>query len=88
MFNIEEGEADSLALYWQERASYLASDDNNVRRKQVALDVRLVGTPTLLLTLYQGRVIDKEKLLQSLDELRRIGWFSPVVLDKILLEAR
>ena len=33
-------------------------------------------------------VIDKNKIEQCISELRKIGWFSNVVLDKILLEVK
>ena len=87
-FNIRRGEAEALALYWQENANYLASDDDNLRGKRTLLDIRLIGTPAIILRLYQAGVIEKDKFSQSLNELRRIGWFSNVVIDKILMEAK
>ena len=86
-FNIQRGELEALALYWQEGADYLATDDDSVRKKSVLLNVRLIGTPSILLKLYQEKVIGKEKLLQSLVELNKIGWFSRVVIDKLSMEA-
>ena len=86
-FNIQRGELEALALYWQEGANYLATDDDSVRKKSVLLNVRLVGTPAILLRLYQEKVVGKEKFLQSLEELKKIGWFSRVVIDKISMEA-
>lgn len=86
-FNIQRGEAAALALYWQERAEYLASDDDNLRKKSVLLNLKLIGTPALILKLYTAGVIGKDKLLESVQELRKIGWFSSAVIDKILMEA-
>ena len=86
-FNVQRGEAEALALYWQERADYLASDDDSLRKKSAALDLKLVGTPAMILTLYKEKLIDKHKLVESLRALRKIGWFSNAVLDKIFLEA-
>ena len=34
-FNIYRGEAEALALYWQENADILATDDDNVRKKKL-----------------------------------------------------
>ena len=86
-FNLQRGEAEALALYWQDNADYLASDDDSLRKKRVALAIRLIGTPAILTTLYRGRVIEKQKLGESVAELRNIGWFSNAVIDRILMEA-
>ena len=34
-FNIQRGEAEVIALYWQEKADFLATDDDNVRKKKI-----------------------------------------------------
>lgn len=86
-FNIQRGEAEALALYWQEQAEYLASDDDNLRKKSTLLNLKLIGTPAMILKLHQDRLIDNNKFLDSLQALRKIGWFSSAVIDKILVEA-
>ena len=87
-FNLQRGEAEAVALYWQEKADFLASDDDSLRRKSVLLNLKLIGTPAIILKLYKEHLIDKGKLMQSLQELRKIGWFSSSVIDKVLLEAK
>ena len=84
--NIQGGEAEAVALYWQEKADYLATDDDNVRRKNLLLNLRLLGTPVIILMLYKRKIIDREKFIDSLEELRKIGWFSNAIIDKILIE--
>lgn len=86
-YNVQGGEAAAVALYWERDADLLASDDDNVRRKRTVLDLDLIGTPSILLELFDAAAIDAGKLRQALDELREIGWFSAAVLDKIELEA-
>ncbi len=86
-FNVQGGEGEALALYWQEKADYLASDDDNLRKKSVLLNLKLIGTPAIILKLYQEKRIDKAKLEGSLQALKKIGWFSNAVIDKILMEA-
>jgi predicted nucleic acid-binding protein len=86
-FNVQGGEGEALALYWQEKADYLASDDDNLRKKSTLLNLRLIGTPAIILKLYQEKRIDRAKLQESLQALRKIGWFSNAVIDKILMEA-
>ena len=85
-YNIQRGEAESVALYWQEKANLLATDDDNVRKKRVLLNLNIIGTPVIILKLYSENFINKEKFKESITELKRIGWFSNAVLDKILME--
>lgn len=83
-FNIQAGEAEAVALYWQEGADLLATDDDNVRGKRVVLKLNLIGTPTIILRLLESERISEEKFHESLDILREIGWFSNVVLDRVM----
>jgi len=86
-YNIQGGEAAAVALYWERDADLLATDDDNVRGKRSLLELELIGTPALLLDLFDGGAIDATKLRSAIDELRDIGWFSVAVLDKLELEA-
>jgi len=87
-FNVFGGEAESVALYWQEQADLIACDDDNVRKKKELLEINLIGTPSVILALYKSKKIQSEKAIQSLNKLRKIGWFSNEVLDRVLLEVR
>lgn len=87
-FNLHRGEAEAVALYWQEKADYLATDDDNVRKKSIVLNIKTIGTPAIVLKLYKEKTINKGKLISSLNELRKIGWFSNAVMDKILMETK
>ena len=51
------------------------------------LNIEVIGTPAIILKLYKNKIIDKYKIEQSISELRKIGWFSGMVLDKIMMEA-
>lgn len=86
-FNIYRGEAEAVALYWELKADYLATDDDNVRKKKEILGVKTVGTPSIISRLHQERKIDAEKLGKAVKKLKEIGWFSNLVWDKIRLEA-
>jgi len=87
-FNIQRAEAEVIALYWQEKADLIATDDDNVRRKKVLLNIKVIGTPGIILTLLKKNIISKDKVEQCTSELRKIGWFSNAVLDKILMEVQ
>ncbi len=82
-FGIYRGEAEAVALCWQEKC-ILATDDDNVRKKSLMLDVKVIGTLAIVLKLYREKIIEKEKFEGSLGELRKIGWFSNAVIDKIM----
>lgn len=85
-YNIQRGEAESVALYWQKKAEFLATDDDNVRKKCVILNLKMIGTPVIIFKLYRKGVISEEKFKESISQLRKIGWFSNTVLDKVLME--
>jgi len=87
-FNIQGGEAEAVALYWQENADYLATDDDNIRKKNLLLNINLIGTPVIILKLYKEKMIDKNKFVESINKLKKIGWFNNAILDKILMEAK
>ena len=84
--NIQKGEAEVVALYWQENAHIIATDDDNVRKKKELLNLNVIGTPAIIVKLYRGDMISKDKANHCIMELRKIGWFSNAVLDKILME--
>ncbi len=83
-FNIQAGEAEAVALYWQEEADILATDDDNVRGKRVILELNLIGTPAIILKLLESGIVSGRKFRESLDSLREIGWFSNIVIDRAL----
>ena len=87
-FNIQGGEAEGVALYWQEKADILATDDDNVRKKGFLLGIRAVGTPAIMLKLHREGLINSEKFRKAVEELRTIGWFSNGVLDMVLMEGK
>lgn len=85
-FNIYKGEAEAIALYWQENADFLATDDDNVRKKKIILNINLIGTPVIILKLFKENLIDYDKFINSINKLRKIGWFSNAILDKLIME--
>ena len=85
-YNIQRGEAETVALYWQEKSDFLATDDNNVRKKNILLNLNLIGTPSIIFRMYKKNIIDKKKFETSLSELRKVGWFSNAIIDRLLLE--
>ena len=85
-FNIQGGEAESVALYWQEQAAYLATDDDNVRKKKEALKLNLIGTPAIMIRLIRDKQISKNQYLRAVKKLKEVGWFGSTVYDVLLME--
>ena len=85
-FNIYGGEAESLALYKQEKADLLISDDDNLRKKKEVVNAKIIGSLAVILKLIEKKKIDKNKFVSSINKMREIGWFSNAVLDKVLME--
>ncbi|MBI4140708.1 hypothetical protein HY485_02615 [Candidatus Woesearchaeota archaeon] len=85
-YNIYRGEAEAVALYWQERADFLATDDDNVRKKKDALSIKLIGTPAIIMRLFQLKCIEKNEYLLAVKKLKEIGWFASTVFDRMMLE--
>jgi len=87
-FNIKEGEAEAVALYWQEKTDFLATDDDNVRKKAGMLNISIIGTPAVIINLYKSKLITEEKYISSIEELRKIGWFSNQVIERMKMEIK
>jgi len=87
-FNIQRGEAEVVALYWEEKRDLIFTDDDNVRKKKLLLDTNIVGTPTIILKLYKDKKINTTKYKQSVQELKKIGWFNNSIIDKLMLEVK
>lgn len=85
-FNIFRGEAEAVALYWQEKADLLATDDDNVRKKKDALGISMIGTPVIMIKLFRDKKIDENRYIAAIKKLKEVGWFSSTVFDKMLLE--
>ena len=56
--------------------------------KSTILNIKMIGTPSIILKLYKEKIIEKDKTINSLNELKKIGWFSNAIIDKILMEVK
>ena len=86
MFGIYKGEAEAVAVCWQ-NSGMLASDDYNVRKKEHLIGLSVTGTPAMLLELRKEKKIGHEKFRKSISLLRKNSWFGSAILDKVLVEA-
>ncbi|MEE8400951.1 MAG: hypothetical protein V3R86_02200 [Candidatus Hydrothermarchaeaceae archaeon] len=84
-FGIVKGEAEAVAAFKEGKGDLLASDDDAVRRNSGILDIKLVGTPALIVWLFEKREVSKEKAIQSLTELKKLAWFEAGLIDRIIM---
>lgn len=87
-YGLKGGELESVTLYFQERADLIASNDDKVRGLQLILNLDLISSPEIVFVMARGKAISKEKALDCLLQLKRIGWFSPNVIDMVMEEVR
>ena len=82
------GELESVTLYLQEKADLVGSNDDRVRRLRLIVNLNLVSSPEIIFTMAKKEAISKEKAIDCLLELRKVGWFSPDVIDLVVEEVR
>ncbi len=85
-FGITGGEAEAIALYVDGKYDAIASDDDVVRENRALLNLKVIGTPTIVRWMFEEGIIDKKKAVESLEELKKIGWFERGLLDRIIGE--
>ncbi len=85
-FNIFDGEAEAVALYWQEKATLLATDDENVRNKKEMLKISVVGTPAIIMEMFRSKRIDASDVHQAILVLKKNAWFNSTTFDKMRQE--
>ncbi|MHA1595053.1 MAG: DUF3368 domain-containing protein [Candidatus Baldrarchaeia archaeon] len=64
-------------------------DDRMARRKARNLGIKIIGTLSILRRAYDERLITEEKLIESLQELRKMGFrISKEIIDELLEKLR
>lgn len=77
------GEAETIALAVDERADYVALDDKLARARAKSMGLNVIGTLRVLRLMYDAKLIDKNRLLKSLETLKEIGFR---ISDKVINE--
>lgn len=80
LFGLHYGEAEAVALYYQENARFLATDDDTCRKNKIMLDINIIGSPAIVIMLYKKRIISREKAINCISSLEEIGWFDANIL--------
>lgn len=82
VYGLKGGELEAVALYFQLNAEFLASNDDHVRRVSTLLQLNLVSSPELTVHLYMRNFISSKKAIEALNNLKKVGWFHPLVIDR------
>ena len=69
-----KGEAESLALAAEEEVDVLVIDDRLARRKARNIGLPVVGTLRILRMMFDRDIVDSEKFIESIKDLREYGF--------------
>lgn len=83
IFGLHLGEAEAVALYFQEQAQFLATDDDACRRNRIILGINIIGSPAIVITLLRNGSITTRKALDCVSALETIGWFDVEVINEM-----
>jgi predicted nucleic acid-binding protein len=79
LFGLHLGEAEAVALYFQEKAQFLATDDDTCRKNRIILGINIIGSPAIILMLLRKALITRKKAIDCISALETIGWFDTEV---------
>lgn len=82
-YGLGAGEAEAVMLYHQENADFLFTDDDVCRKYRGMLNVNVLGTPAIIMILFQNNIITHAKAIQSINLLSEIGWFERELLFEL-----
>lgn len=80
-FNMGKGEASTIAAAIKKK-SIIATDNLQGRKAAKINNLSLVGSPEIIIKLFQKNKIDKIKAKEALQILKEEGWFNLYLLEK------
>jgi predicted nucleic acid-binding protein len=83
IFGLHLGEAEPIALYFQEKAQLLATDDDTCRKNRIILGINIIGSPAIVIMLFRNSLITRNKALDCISSLETIGWFDIEVINEM-----
>jgi len=83
LFGLHLGEAKAVALYFQEKAEFLATDDDTCRKNRIILGINIIGSPAIVIILFRKALITRKKALDCVSALETIGWFDTEVIHEM-----
>lgn len=83
LFGLHLGEAEAVALYFQDGARYLATDDDTCRKNRILLGINIIGSPAIVISLFKKGRLTKRKTIDCISALETIGWFDINVIQEM-----
>lgn len=82
-FSLGLGEAESVALALESN-SIVITDNKQGRKAAKVQGLQLVGSIETIIALYKTKNIDKEKAINALKVLKRVGWFQEYLIEEAM----
>ena len=86
-FNMGLGEASTISMAITEKC-IIATDNKQGRKAAFINNLNLVGSPDIVVSLWKKEKISKEKAIDSLETLRKEGWFDNYIIEKAMDDIR
>jgi len=81
IYGLREIELETTSHHKTRKTDILLTDDKIIRDNEAILGLRIMSTPSLILSLWRDRKITKEEAINALAALRRIKWFQDWIID-------
>jgi predicted nucleic acid-binding protein len=80
-FNLKDGEAEAIILCIERGSKILATDDKNAINACKVLRIGFTTAINILIRLYEKQLIEREKALMKLDNLRVVGRYKEEIIE-------
>ncbi|MFW6196015.1 MAG: hypothetical protein ACOC5D_01640 [Thermoplasmatota archaeon] len=80
-FNMHKGEASVLALFNEQKAELIATDDGQLIKAAKVMSIPFASSITFLIRSKQKGLIEKEIALEKLKKLEKYGWYKARIIE-------
>ncbi|MBI5002854.1 hypothetical protein HZC31_05685 [Candidatus Woesearchaeota archaeon] len=80
-YNMGKGEASIIAVGLKEKEIIIVTDNLQGRKVAKVFELPLVGSIECIVSLYKNKKITKEKAKESLEILKKEGWFQSYLIE-------
>ena len=87
-FSLGIGESETLVLAISKQCEVISTDNKQGRKVAKIYNLNLVGSLDLIISLYKLKLIDKNKAISALKELKEFGWFQDYLIEHALEEVK
>lgn len=84
LYGLKEIEAETISHYKARKTDFILTDDRIIRDNERILEIKIISTPSLVLSLCKHKKITKEEAINALASLRRIKWFEDWIIDEAI----